>query len=149
MDRVLVYDKKEPIAKYLSRIRELKVNNNKEKYTKILNFFNIWLVKYDIKLNSLMEFKKIREDIILSDKEHNKKILKTYMYELYNELELDKDYGSSDSDEMKKLKKIYKMENDIIYFIKEILKAIDYKLKSKKIKFGDKTKKLYYIVMDY
>jgi len=149
MDSLLVYDNKESITKYLSRLRELKLNKNKDKYDKILNFFNIWLEKYDIKLKSLMEFKRISEDIILSDEKHNNKILKKHMHELYEELELDTGYGSSDSEEMKKLENIHNMENDIMYFIKEILKSIDYKLKSKKIKFGDKTKKLYYIVMDY
>ena len=52
------YDGSESLTKYLSRIKDLRFQMNSHKYDKILEFLNVWLEKYKIKLRSLTEFKK-------------------------------------------------------------------------------------------
>ena len=131
------YDGSESLTKYLSRMKDLRIKNNACKYEKILEFLNNWLEKYKIKLKSLTDFKKISENLLLSDEIYNKKILDKYYTSLSNYLDINdtnQDSDDLDTEEYEKMEKEYLMRNNIISFIKEILTTIDYTLIINKIK---------------
>jgi len=125
------YDGTESLTKYLSKIKMLHIEINKHKYDKILEFMNIWLDKYKIKLGSLTEFKRVSEKILLSDPEHNKKILNKYYSSIRSYLDIESaNYNSDNSstDSFDKLEREYLIKNNILNFIKEILTTINYTL---------------------
>ena len=131
------YDGSESLTKYLSRMKDLRFQMNSHKYDKILEFLNVWLEKYKIKLKSLTDFKKVPEKLLLSDETHNQKILDKYYSSLSsyldtNNAEYDSDNSSTDS--YAKLEREYKIRNNILSFIKEILTTIDYTLVISKVK---------------
>lgn len=131
------YDGTESLTKYLSRMKDLRFQMNSHKYDKIMEFLNVWLEKYKIKLKSLSDFKKIPEKILLSDESHNQKILDKYYVSLSSYLDTNNvDYNSDNSstDEYEKLEREYKIRNNILSFIKEILTTIDYTLVINKVK---------------
>jgi cysteinyl-tRNA synthetase len=131
------YDGSESLTKYLSRMKDLRFQMNSHKYDKILEFLNVWLEKYKIKLKSLTDFKKISEKLLLSDETHNQKILDKYYTSLSSYLDTnnaDYDSDNSSTDEYEKLEREYKIRNNILSFIKEILTTIDYTLIISKVK---------------
>ena len=131
------YDGSESLTKYLSRIKDLRFKLNSHKYEKILEFLNIWMKKYNINLKSLTDFKKVPEKVLLSDETYNKKILDKYYTSLSNDLDINNENCDSDNlstEEYEKLEKDYKLRNNILSFIKEILITIDYSLIINKIK---------------
>lgn len=131
------YDGSESLTKYLSRIKDLRFKMNSHKYNKILEFLNVWLEKYKIKLKSLTDFKKIPEKILLSDETYNQKILDKYYTSLSSYLDTNNanyDSDNSSTDEYEKLEREYKIRNNILSFIKEILTTIDYTLVINKVK---------------
>jgi len=134
------YDGSESLTKYLCKIKDLRVQMNTHKYDKILEFMNLWLEKYKIKLKSLTDFKKIKESLLLSDETHNKKILDKYYESLYSYLDIGNSFYDSDNsstDEYDKLEREYNIKNNILSFIKEILTTIDYTLILTKVKITD------------
>jgi hypothetical protein len=138
------YDGSESLTKYLSRIKDLRFQMNSHKYDKILEFLNVWLEKYKIKLKSLTDFKKIPEKLLLNDETHNQKILDKYYTSLSSYLDTNNtnyDSDNSSTDEYEKLEREYKIRNNILSFIKEILTTINYTLIISKIKktTSDKT----------
>ncbi len=113
---------------------------NSFKYDKILEFMNLWLGRYKIKLKSLTDFKKIPENLILSDENHNKKILEKYYDSLFSYLDLDNtkyDSDNSSTDSYDKIEREYNIKNNILSFIKEILTSINYTMIMSKIKIID------------
>ncbi len=131
------YDGSESLTKYLSRMKDLRFKMNSHKYDKIMEFLNVWLEKYKIKLKSLTDFKKISEKLLLSDETHNQKILDKYYTSLSSYLDTSNSHYDSDNsstDEYDKLEREYKIRNNILSFIKEILTTIDYTLVINKIK---------------
>lgn len=137
------YDGSESLTKYLGRIKDLRFQMNSHKYDKILEFMNLWLEKYKIKLKSLMDFKKVSENLLLSDETHNKKILDKYYDSLSSYLDTDNanyDSDNSSTDSYDKLEREYKIRNNILSFIKEILMTIDYTLVMSKSKVMDESK---------
>jgi hypothetical protein len=131
------YDGSESLTKYLSRMKDLRFQMNSHKYDKILEFLNVWLDKYKIKLKSLTDFKKISEKVLLSDETHNQKILDKYYTSLSSYLDTNNtnyDSDNSSTDEYEKLEREYKIRNNILSFIKEILTTIDYTLVISKVK---------------
>jgi hypothetical protein len=131
------YDGSESLTKYLSRMKDLRFQMNSHKYDKILEFLNVWLDKYKIKLKSLTDFKKISEKVLLSDETHNQKILDKYYTSLSSYLDTNNtnyDSDNSSTDEYEKLEREYKIRNNILSFIKEILTTIDYTLIISKVK---------------
>ena len=131
------YDGSESLTKYLSRMKDFRFKLNSHKYNKILEFLNIWLEKYKINLKSLTDFKKVPEKVLLSDEVYNKKILDKYYTSLSNDLNINNENYDSDNlstEEYEKLEKDYKLRNNIISFLKEILTTIDYTLITNKIK---------------
>jgi hypothetical protein len=131
------YDGSESLTKYLSRMKDLRFKLNSHKYDKILEFLNIWLKKYNINLKSLTDFKKVPEKLLLSDESYNKKILDKHYTSLSNDLDINNENYDSDNlstEEYEKLEKDYKLRNNILSFIKEILTTIDYGLIINKIK---------------
>ena len=137
------YDGSESLTKYLQRIKDLRFQMNAHKYDKILEFLNLWLEKYKIKLKSLMDFKKIPEKILLSDDAHNKKMIDKYYDSLSSYLDINNtnyDSDNSSTDSYDKLEREYKIRNNILSFIKEILTTIDYTLIMSKSKVVDEKK---------
>jgi len=137
------YDGSESLTKYLSRIKDLRAQMNSHKYDKILEFLNLWLEKYKIKLRSLTDFKKIPEKLILSDDTHNKKMIDKYYDSLSSYLDTNNsnyDSDNSSTDSYDKLEREYKIRNNILSFIKEILTTIDYTLILVKSKVMDEKK---------
>lgn len=141
------YDGSESLTKYLSRIKDLRFQMNSHKYDKILEFMNVWLEKYKIQLKSLTDFKKVPEKILLSDETHNQKILDKYYTSLSSYLDTNNtnyDSDNSSTDSYDKLEREYKIRNNILSFIKEILTTIDYTLiinkekKSKEVSYSIK-----------
>lgn len=135
------YDGSMTMTKYLSLLKDCKFKLLKPKYDKILEFLNLWLKKYNIELKSLTDFKKIPQEKLLSDNEHNSKILKKYSDSLLSYLNAENmkyDSDDSSSDELEKLERDYYIKNNILEYIKEILKTINYTLKMKKIKNDNK-----------
>jgi len=134
------YDGSESLTKYLCRMNDLRMEMNTHKYDKILEFMNLWLEKYKIKLKSLTDFKKIKETTILSDEVHNKKILDKYYDSVYSYLDIGNnnyDSDNSSTDEYDKLEREYNIKNNILSFIKEILTSINYTLILSKVKIID------------
>ncbi len=134
------YDGSESLTKYLCKIKDMRVQMNSHKYDKIMEFINLWLEKYKIKLKSLTDFKKIPENVLLQDDTHNKKILDKYYDSLSSYLDLNNtnyDSDNSSTDEYDKLEREYKIRNNILSFIKEILTSIDYTLIMSKVKTID------------
>ena len=137
------YDGSESLTKYLQRIKDIRFQMNSHKYDKILEFLNLWLEKYKIKLKSLTDFKKIRENILLSDDTHNKKMIDKYYDSLSSYLDINNtkyDSDNSSTDSYDKLEREYKIRNNILSFIKEILTTIDYTLIMVKSKVIDEKK---------
>ena len=131
------YDGSESLTKYLSRMKDLRFQMNSHKYDKIIEFLNVWLEKYKIKLKSLTDFKKVPEKLLLSDETHNQKILDKYYTSLSSYLDTnnaDYDSDNSSTDSYAKLEREYKIRNNILSFIKEILTTIDYTLVINKVK---------------
>jgi hypothetical protein len=138
------YDGSVSLTKYLCQIKDMRVQMNSHKYDKIMEFINLWLEKYKIKLKSLTDFKKIPEQILLQDEIHNKKILDKYYDSLKSYLDVNNsnyDSDNSSTDEYDKLEREYNIRNNILSFIKEILTCIDYTLIMSKIKTIDKNNK--------
>ena len=137
------YDGSESLTRYLQKIKDMRFQMNSHKYEKILEFLNLWLEKYKIKLRSLTDFKKIQEKIILSDDTHNKKIIDKYYDSLLSYLDTGNtnyDSNNSSTDSYDKLEREYKIRNNILSFIKKILTTIDYTLIMVKSKVIDEKK---------
>ena len=116
-----IYNRTETVIQYTRRFNEYIDNVTKIKYNIILQFLNLWLNHYNIKLNRLIEFKNIPKSKIIIDKKHNKKILKQYSDELYKYFNIDKlSFENVASDDIE--------EEDIIIFLKQLLNKIDYYL---------------------
>lgn len=116
-----IYNRTETVIQYTRRFNEYIDNVTKIKYNIILQFLNLWLNHYNIKLNRLIEFKNIPKSKIIIDKKHNKKILKQYSDELYKYFNIDKlSFENVASDDIE--------EEDIIVFLKQLLNKIDYYL---------------------
>jgi hypothetical protein len=122
---VPIYDGKESLTKFLRKVEAYNIYMKQEKYQKILNFLNEWMKPYNLNMSSLTEFKNISAERILSDNKHNKRILKKYSKKLIDELNLviDCPNDETDTDEIG--------ENEIIVFVRCILKSIDYSINSK------------------
>ncbi len=134
------YDGSESLTKYLSKIKDMQLKMNSHKYDKILEFMNLWLEKYKIKLKSLSDFKKISEKVILSDETYNKKILDKYYDSISSYLDIQNTHYDSDNsstDSLDKLEREYNIRNNIMSFIKEILTSINYTLVMHKKKVID------------
>ena len=139
------YDGTESLSKYLGKVKEIRIKQNIHKYEKILEFINLWLAKYKIKLKSLTDFKKISEKVLLSNEEHNKKILDKYYDSLISYLDLHNICYNSDNsstDSYDKFEREYQIKNNIISFIKEILAAIDYTIIMHKTKNNNNNNKI-------
>lgn len=145
------YDGTITMTKYLSLLKDYKFKLLKPKYDKILEFINLWLKKYNIELKSLTDFKKIPQDKLLSNNEHNSKILKKYSDSLLSYLNAENmkyDSEDSSSDELEKLEREYNIKNNILDYIKEILKTINYTLKMNKVKSNNNEYILCYSIIN-
>lgn len=123
------YDpQKESISQFLRRADEFKINMQKEKYELILNILNeIFKISEDSKLKSILKFKNISEKRILNDVANNKLIIKKYVDQVSQKLNIKFDVKPDTPDE--KITDSY-----IIYFLEHILANINYSLTSYTIK---------------
>lgn len=115
------------MTKYLMRMKYYDIKLNKHKYDKILEFMNIWLVTYGIKLKSLMDFKNVSSKIIFKDSRHNYKIFRKY----HDSLNSYFGFKSEEKSE-NKLNKTFDINSNIQDLITEDVKSIKDKLKLRK-----------------
>lgn len=132
-----IYNGNETPIEFMKKINAYENNIKKEKYEIVLQFINTWLYKYNKNITSLLKFKKISEDIILSDEKYNKMIVNKNIDIVQklgilfddNDDESDKESVTcsnkeeekEDDDSIDKIK-----EETIIIFTRKILKAIGY-----------------------
>jgi len=91
----------------------------KPRYNIILKYLNIWLKPYNINLKKISNFKNIDRALLLSNEDHNKLVLNTYSEGLYKYLKIKKiDYS----------KFPYKDSSEIINFLENILRSIEFSL---------------------
>jgi hypothetical protein len=122
-----IYDGKETMTQWLRKIQLFEVRMKSDKYNKILDFMNILLTPYEIKLCSLSDFKNISSKKITKDIIHNKRTLRKYGKKLAAELCVDVNAPELD-DDTEDIE-----EDQIIKFIRSILKSIEYSLKWKQV----------------
>ncbi len=150
----------------LKRVQEYKARLNEEKYNRILKLFNYWLIKLDNKnifkkikhvdkedkspLKSLLLFRNISINDIISNPEVNKKVIKKKYMKYSNYFKISiymKEYDESEEEiNWNCLDKENDIETeDILKLFKELLNTIDYKLRYK-VYNGVK---FYYIAANY
>lgn len=124
------------ISQYLKHVEKYELYLKKDKYNIILDFVNKWLnyESENAKLKSLTEFKNIRQNILLEDPEHNRKILKD------NNKNLKKVFNcnfaiddETDDDDI--------TDKYIIYVVTKMLASIKFTLTHKKV-----GKKIFYSI---
>jgi hypothetical protein len=119
---------KETISQFLRRADEFKVNMQKETYALILTILNeIFKIEEDDKLTSILKFKNISEKRLLNDVANNKIIIKKYIVQVSQKLNIKFDVKPDTPDD--KITDSY-----IIYFLEHILTNINYSLTSYTIK---------------
>jgi hypothetical protein len=112
------YNKNESLAKYVNRVEKYKFSLIKLKYQLVLNFIND-LLNCDTKIKTLIDFKNISHNELLSDKTHVKNIIEKYQEEINQTFN-------------------FKYKNpDIIFLITRMLSGINYKLITKKYNTDD------------
>lgn len=120
-----VYDDKETVIAFTRRFTEYLDQVTKIKYNVILDFINIWLQEYNIKIRRLIDFKQIKRSVIMDNKKHNRKILKLYTSKIYKYFKIDDStFDTIDTDDID--------EDEIIILLKHILSKIDYALLKRK-----------------
>lgn len=113
----------EPLPVYLNRLAEYKQSLMQNKYTLLLEFINMWLVK---EYKSLTDFKNILESELLKDEKHNRKVLRLYSKKLTQTFVVKFSVeDDTDSDDI--------TDKYIIYVLTRLLCAIGYTLVSKKL----------------
>jgi hypothetical protein len=107
--------------KVMNYLRELKRND----YNIILDFINLWLSKYNIKLKSLTNFK-FKENFLFSDsnEKYNKKFIKTHATSIKKKLNINRKtvihFSEYDTDDVP--------EHEIIHLISILLHKIQYSI---------------------
>lgn len=124
---VPIYDKREPLTKYMKRVERYTMKLQEDKYNLILEFTNAWI---NTIYTSLSEFKNIPETILLKDDKHNRAIVRKYSDLFKEKFEVDLSVGmETDSDEIN--------DKYIIYLLIKMLNLLDYTLIKREI--GKKT----------
>jgi hypothetical protein len=115
-----VYDGKEPVYKFQKKIDEYLKALKNQKYDYVLNFINLWLDHSKLpQIKSLVDFKKIPEEKLLSDKKANRKLLRKNSEKLMKIFNLNTYVeAETDSDEIR--------DKYIIQFVSKILRTQDY-----------------------
>jgi hypothetical protein len=122
-----LYDeKKESLTKYICKINDILFERKKNIHNDIYNFIKLWLKKYNINISCLLDFKNIKESTITNNTEYNISFLNEHYSVLCKYL--NKNDYSDDEDEYEHLLYEHNLKNDILLFIKELLKIINYKL---------------------
>ncbi|ARF09203.1 hypothetical protein Catovirus_2_152 [Catovirus CTV1] len=125
-----IYNDSETVIEYKLRFDEYTLNLAKIKYDVILKFLNIWLNPYKIQLKKLTEFKRIDFDVITKNRKHNNSVLKEYSKELIEYFGIKSEsYDTTKDDDIE--------DDEIISFVKKMLKKIDYDFTKKYVQ--DKT----------
>ena len=107
------------IVEYTKKFQEYTEQLKKHKYNVLLKFLNLWLIKYNITLKKIIDFKNIKKNKVLADQSHNNELLKKYSDELYVF------FNVSEEDRLKDCENI---NDTIIKLIKILLNKIDYRL---------------------
>lgn len=155
-----VYDGSGSMTQFLLEVKEYNVYVRSHKYGKILELINIWLSgiesshlrvilskfvvnpgeskdKSKIKLKSLLDFKNIPGNILSSDPKFNIKLYRKYYISMCSYFNISMYNDEFDSDEEEMFDNLGSEEfeyDDIIMFIKKILKTIGYSFKTFKKK---------------
>ncbi|AYV83551.1 MAG: hypothetical protein Hyperionvirus8_35 [Hyperionvirus sp.] len=124
-----LYDGKESITQFMRRAKEFELEMNKFKYDKILAFVND-LIPQQKAYTSLLEFSYISRSDHIMNHAHNKKIMAKHSKDLAKVLNIDEFQlvRVTEPNEPED----YIIEMDLIFYLKTILKSIDYSLIWKK-----------------
>jgi hypothetical protein len=119
------------INDYFREIEKIKSENNKENYKCIMEFINVWLNIYNLKIDALLKFKNIPIDKITSKPDENKRLYKKFAPILSKKFKInihEKIIEQSDEEEVLDID-TDELEDDILVsFISKLLKKIDYKI---------------------
>jgi hypothetical protein len=121
-----IYDGKETINQYLKRITQYQDQLKKKNYDIILKYINLWLIPYNIKLKSLIDFKNITDDKLETHSDHNKNFLKLKSKNICTELSIENIIDEKIDEKDLSIHRI-------ISFFRTVLKTIDYSLIRKNI----------------
>jgi hypothetical protein len=110
------------VIDFMAQIKDYEIKRKKYCYNIILDFVNLWLVPYKIVLKSLLDFKNIRETVIMKDNKHNKRMIKKHSSIIKTQLDIKnaEPFDDCDTDDVP--------EHEIIVFISLILKKIEYSI---------------------
>jgi hypothetical protein len=64
---------------FLRQVEEYEVLWKRHKYSIAITFINYWLANYKMNIKSLLEFKKISEEILNKDEKYNKRLVKQHI----------------------------------------------------------------------
>ena len=141
------YDSSMTVNQYFKLVEAYKRQIVDNKYDLLLEFINCWL-KYEgkYKLNTLKEFKKIPESLLLKNPKHNRKLLKKYSKKIKKEFNIT--FHIDDETDSPEIKDRY-----ILIFIKKALFEAGYYFNRRTVKLkcnkkGDVHKEDWYTIMD-
>lgn len=92
-----IYNPKKSINTYINKVEKYMMTIQQNKYNVILNFVNEWL---NINLQSLTEFKNIREQTLLKNLDHNNNIIKKYIPIFNSTFEIELNIKENDDNEI-------------------------------------------------